>query len=67
MFARVQTRFRGLSPRLWTVVGLLTIVFIGLARLRDMGVLRQGTVLVLGLAAGTAIVVLAAVVGRRRS
>ena len=38
-----------------------------LARLRDMGVLQQSTVFLLGLAAGMAIVVLAAVVGSRRS
>jgi hypothetical protein len=38
-----------------------------LARLRDMGVLQQSTVFVLGIAAGMAIVVLTAVVGSRRS
>ena len=67
MIARVRRRFRGLSPRLWTVVGLLIIVFIALARLRDMGVLQQSTVIVLGLAAVTAIVVLTAIVGSGRS
>jgi hypothetical protein len=42
-------------------------VFIALARLRDLGVLQQSTVIVLGLAAVTAIVVLTAIVGSRRS
>jgi hypothetical protein len=56
-----------MSPRFWGVVGLLIIVGIVLARLRDMGVLQQSTVVALGLAAGTAIVVLGAVVGSRRS
>jgi hypothetical protein len=67
MIARVRRRFGGLSPRFWGVLGLLIIVGLALARLRDMGVLQQSMVIVLGLAAGAAIVVLAAVVGSRRS
>jgi hypothetical protein len=67
VIARIRGRFRGLLPRLWGsqrlwgALGLLIIVLIALARSRDMGILQQSMVVVLGLAAGTAIVGLAAV------
>jgi hypothetical protein len=69
----LRRKFRGLLPRvwgsrsLWGLLGLLIIALIALARLRDMGVLQQSTVVVLSLAAGTATVGITATVGSHRS